>query len=360
MQRVKMKRVNIILATYNGEKYIREQIESIICSGFINWKLWICDDGSSDKTDVMIEAFLQKYPDKIYYHHNVRNLGVTLNFLNGVKIAADYNHTNNHTIYDNHRNDYNPINDCPDDSKKLNFNSTEKDKYPDQNQEIEDYYMFCDQDDVWMPDKIERTLKLMKRVEKKYGKQVPAAVFTDAMVVDEQLQELHPSFYQQSKLNTKNTDLGHIMMENKLIGCTVMFNDALRKKLQVLPVHARFHDWWIAMIASAFGHISFLPEATLYYRQHQNNVVGNQNFISYVKDRFSSLQKQKETLHKIVVQAEEFYQIYHEALPEDKSTLVNTLAKLEYENWLKRKYLVVKYGYLKTGMIRNIGLLLLI
>jgi len=329
-----MNRVNIVLATYNGEKYISEQIDSILNNSFKNWKLWIFDDGSTDKTSSIIEEYRYQYSDKIMVHHNEKNKGVTLNFLEGAHYIANYK-------------------DKPSD---MFLNMTVKEK----KEATMDYYMFCDQDDVWMPHKIEKTLKHMKKMEYKYGGDSAVAVFTDAVVVDDKLNKLYPSFYKVSKLDIKKIDLPHIMMENKMIGCTVMFNDQLLKRMRICPTNARYHDWWIAMIAASFGHISYLPEATLFYRQHSNNVVGNQSFFSYVKNRVTSLQKQKEVLHKTILQADEFYLLYHKELSEKEKKQVYILAHLEKENWIMRRFLIVRYGFLKTGLLRNVGLLWLV
>ncbi len=314
-----MNRVNIILAAYNGEKYIGEQIESILNNSFTDWYLWIFDDGSTDGTSTIVDGYVLKYPDKIKYFHNEKNKGLTLNFLEGLRYVA------------------------------VCKSSKER-----------EYYMFCDQDDVWMQDKIKKTYRQMKKMERKYGGDTVTAVFTDAKVVDEKLRMIYPSFFQSSKLDTKKKDLPHILMENKLIGCTVMVNDALVKKITVLPTKARFHDWWIALLAASFGQIGYLPEATINYRQHSNNMVGNQSFLEYVKNRISSLQMQKEALHKTIIQAEEFYQIYHKGLPEREQILISHFAHLERCNWITRRWFIVKYGYQKTGFLRNIGLFFLI
>ena len=90
-------------------------------------------------------------------------------------------------------------------------------------------------------------------------------------------------------------DLPHLLMENKLIGCTVMINQAVRRILQgsSLPQNARFHDGWLGLIAAAFGKISFIKEPTILYRQHENNIVGDKGFISYIASRVCNLRSQR-------------------------------------------------------------------
>lgn len=307
-----MSTVGIVMATYNGSKYIREQINSILNNTYTDWTLWICDDGSKDNTLTILKEYETKYPGKIRVHQNPKNLGLVRNFLEGTK-------------------------EC--DTR---------------------YIMFCDQDDVWNKDKIQITLNEMKRMEDKEGNHNPITVFTDVTVVNSKLSQLHSSFYQVSKLDTNQLDLPHILMENKLIGCTIMFNLSVKEKMTKLPKLARVHDWWIAILSASFGMISYLPETTLLYRQHENNVIGNQSFYSYVQKRIKTLWKQRQVLLSTQKQAYEFYEIYQNQLSRKNKKIVYEFAMLHKRNWFIRRYIIVKNGYLKTGLLRNIGVLLLI
>ncbi|SHO52605.1 glycosyltransferase family 2 protein [Anaerocolumna xylanovorans] len=319
-----MGKVHIIMAAYNGAAYLTEQIMSIRQSTFTEWELWIFDDGSLDETEDIISRQEAEANGRIHYIKNVKNKGVTLNFLEGVKTVS---------------------------SQTVN-NSPEN--------ESDNYYMFCDQDDVWMPDKIEKTLKAMKRYEKKYSQKLPLVIFTDAMITDEKLNVINPSFHKSNHLNTGKLDLPHIMMENKLIGCTVMFNAALEKKLTVLPKQVRYHDWWIGLLGAAFGHMVYLPFPTLYYRQHGGNVVGNQDFYAYVRKRIAALKEQKKVLYANASQAKEFYEIYRDSLSEDKKMQVYAMSNLMEKNWFCKRYQCLRFGFLKSGLVRNIALLLIL
>jgi hypothetical protein len=202
----------------------------------------------------------------------------------------------------------------------------------------------------------------MKTMEAQLGKECPLAVFTDAIVVDAELNTLNESFFCSGHLNPMKTDLPHILMENKLIGCTVMVNAALRKVLQsqTLPKQARYHDWWIALIAASMGKIGFVNEGTLLYRQHGNNVVGDTGFTSYVKNRFSTLSNQRDTIKALYHQAEEFLELYGELLSDDNKLVISQFAALPQKNPITRRIQVLHYGYLKTGCLRNIGLMLIL
>ncbi|NLL73115.1 MAG: glycosyltransferase family 2 protein [Clostridiales bacterium] len=306
--------VSIVMATYNGEKYLEEQIESILSSTFQDFEIYIYDDGSKDSTMEILNKYNRQYPDKIKVFQNEKNLGVTRNFLNAV-------------------------------------NGTRS-----------DYVMFCDQDDVWKKDKIARTLKRMRQMEVQFEKELPIAVFTDAHVVDGNLGMIHESFFLSGRLNPKLTDLPHLLMENKLIGCTVMINAALRKVLQSspLPEKARLHDGWIGLIASSLGKVGFIKEATLLYRQHESNVVGNKSFLSYILNRVGNLRKQKRALLELQHQAGEFARLYQDLIDESKLELITRFSKLHQENFVRRRIIIIQNKYLKTGIIRNIGLMIIV
>jgi len=262
----------------------------------------------------ILNLYKMRYPDIIHISRNETNMGVTLNFLNAIIKTTS------------------------------------------------EYIMLCDQDDVWKKDKIARTLKRMKQMEVQFGKDMPVAVFTDAYVTDSRLNIIHESFFRSGRLNPGLTDLPHMLMENKLIGCTVMINGAVRKILQSkpLPKHARYHDGWLGLIAASFGKISFIPEPTLFYRQHEGNVVGNRGFYAYIIDRISNLRKQKEALTALQAQAREFADLYRDYFDGRKLDLIMRFSNLSKESFIKRRLLILRYGYLKSGIIRNIGLILIV
>lgn len=309
-----MSAVAIVMTTYNGEKYVGEQVESILASTYQDFELFIYDDGSKDNTMPILRAYEGKYPSKLHVYQNEENLGVNANFFHALSRTTM------------------------------------------------DYIMFCDQDDYWKPNKIAITLKRMRHMEGQLGKETPIAVFTDAVVADKELKQIHKSFFGFNHLNPEKTDLPHILMENKLIGCTVMMNGAIRKILQSnrIPRAAKYHDWWIALIASSMGKIGFVNEATMLYRQHGNNVVGGDGFINYVKNRSAAIKEQKKAIIILEKQAGEFLELYKDLIPEKNIKVIETFAKLEQRNYINRRIIILKKGYLKSGFIRNLGLMYII
>lgn len=303
--------ITIVMAAYNGETYMKEQISSILNGGFKDFVIHVYDDGSTDGTRDILRRLSLEYPDKVCFFANEKNKGVVRNFMDGAYAA-----------------------DSP-------------------------YVMFSDQDDVWLSDKLSKTLKRMKELERERGA-VPLAVFTDARVVDRELKEIHPSFHGSSHLDAAKTDLPHLLMENKLIGCTMMINRAMAKKLSIVPEGLRMHDWWIGLIASALGGVAYLPEATLLYRQHEKNVVGTKSFAGYVGSRLSALGKQRLALKQTEEQAEAFLEAFALELSDENRAVLEAFAAMKTAGFLKKRYLLIKYGFWKTGLLRNIGVFLLI
>lgn len=164
-----------------------------------------------------------------------------------------------------------------------------------------------------------------------------------------------------SGYHTDALDVAHLLMENKLIGCTMLFNRALRDKLtDTVPDGLRMHDWWIALIASAFGRIIYLDEPLLLYRQHTGNVVGGSSRSHYITNRVKHLTAQRQVLYDTCKQAEVFLTIYNDQLTETQKRLVSLFADLPSANWFTRRYLILRYHFLKSGLLRNLGVLLII
>ena len=309
-----MNQIGIIMATYNGEQYLTRQIESILDNSYQNIKLYIQDDGSTDHTFLSAREYAEKHPDKIHATQNKENKGVIRNFLEAA-IAVEA-----------------------------------------------DYYMFCDQDDFWLSDKIQKTLTFMESQEVDGGQSAPVVVFADAKVVDAALRETAPSFQRQSGYRTCALDLPHLLMENKLIGCTMMFNRAARDKLldRPFPASIRMHDWWLALIGASFGRVAYLDEPVLLYRQHEKNVVGGSSRGSYLRDRISHLKRNREALYATMAQGEAFLSIYGQELTPEQRKILQEFAAIPQKNWFARRYTILHFGFLKSGLARNTGILLVV
>jgi len=226
--------IEILMATYNGEKYLRPQINSILRQSFTDWRLIIRDDCSTDGTVAIIQEYQEQYPDKIVF------------------LQAD----------------------VPSGSAQNNF--FQLIKYW-QHHGIADYIMFSDQDDVWLPSKVQSSLDKIQQMEQQYGKEIPLLLHTDLTVVGIDLKIINPSLFAMQNMDAMRNKLNNILVQNIVTGCTMMVNKSLLDMVRKIPQHAVMHDMWLALIASTFGQIGFIDESTVLYRQHASNTVGAMN-----------------------------------------------------------------------------------
>lgn len=218
--------IDILLSTYNGEKFLCQQIESIISQTYKDWFLTIRDDGSTDDTLNIIESFTSLYPDKIkLVDKGSPNLGPSKSF-----------------------------------ERLLHFAKHE-------------YIMFCDQDDVWLDSKIDITLKTMQQFENE-SKDTPLLVCTDVTCISTEGEVLYNSFFKSRKfldvaLKNDNTFLAMNIVQ----GCTMMINAVCLKYILPFP-NGYGHDAYIGAVINHFGKVFYLHKQTMLYRQHLNNVYG--------------------------------------------------------------------------------------
>lgn len=310
------------MGTYKGERYLSEQLDSLLASTCQEWKLYLCDDGSTDRTLQIAEEYQGRYPQRIRVWKNPENLRSARNFFAGLRRVSE--------------------------------------------EEPADYYMFCDQDDRWDADKIAVSLERMQQLEREVGADKPLLVYTDSRLTDEGGRVLEPSFQRVSHFRSEHCDLAHLLMENKMPGCTEMMNTALVQKAFSSAVQAEFpadmkmHDWWFGLVAAAYGRISYLDRATMDYRQHGGNVVGGTSFGSYLQDRLADIRKQKESIRENIRQAQSFRLWYGEDLGEQQQEILQAFCCLGEAGVLERRRLLIRYGFWKSGLIRNVALFLLV
>lgn len=307
--------IDILLGTYNGEKYLPELLASIERQSYSDWKLIVRDDCSKDDTEKIILSFQRKYPEKVRIINNEgKNLGACKNFL-----------------------------------KLLEFSEN-------------DYIFFCDQDDVWLPEKVEIMVTTAQKIEKDIP-HVPFLVHHDLVVVDENLNNISNSFwkYQFIKPDFCKT-LPRLLVTNSVTGCATLINKRLRDLIIPAPEGVIMHDWWIALVASAFGRIFWIPDRLVLYRQHGKNDVGAKAWnLSYIIRKALSFYEREALLkgfRDTVMQAKIFLNRYQDELSESKRLILKKYVNLPNDNFIMRRLNILRYGFLRTGLIRNIGFLL--
>lgn len=309
--------VEILMATYNGERYVAEQIDSILSQSHQNIYLKIRDDGSKDNTRPILAEYARKYASKIEVLPSHANVGVKSNF------------------------------SCLIESSQAN------------------YVMFADQDDVWLETKVYDTLKRMKEVENSYEGEIPVLIHTDLIVTDQNLAILNRSFWNYAHLSPyRQRSLNRLLVQNAITGCTMMANKTLLKMAAPIPQEAVMHDWWLALVAAAFGKIDFLNQTTMSYRQHASNAVGakkRSSIFVFFKNGWDRMIRGRGnprlTSHQIEKYQQAFvlYQRYQKQLKKSQKNDLEAYLQLKHQNFFKNRYLMLKHRFFKNGFLRNLG-----
>lgn len=297
----------VLLATYNGERYLREQLDSLFEQTNQNWHLFVHDDGSSDQTATIIQNYQMRFPDRI-------------TILSGLATG-------------NSRDNF--------------FYLLSQVQAP--------YYFFCDQDDIWLPKKIEKTVQRMKEFEEK---ELPCLVFTDLKVVDESLNCIADKMEQYQKLNYKDLSFKQLMVQAAVTGCTMMINRKLRNKMLLCRGHEDIimHDWWASMIAAKFGKISCMDEPLILYRQHSGNSIGAKDYSVHklLRKGLKERNTMKASVLLTMEQARKFSEVFHSS-PDSPEAIFGSL---QNAGKAERIHAALKYHFHKTPWSRNIGFFL--
>lgn len=222
--------VSVVLCTHNGEKWLESQLESILSQTRTPDELIVGDDASQDSTFGMIQSFARRadFPVHIARHEPrlgvMDNFDVTLSRANGRYIAL------------------------------------------------------CDQDDVWLPTRIESGVEAISSIEGDGSE--PTLVFSDLILIDEQDRESGRSFMETRGIDGRpDNTLGTLLRHNLVTGCTITCNRALLQIAMPFPEHIVMHDWWLALVAAAIGNIKMLDAPTVRYRLHGTNQIGAQPLV---------------------------------------------------------------------------------
>lgn len=305
--------INILMAVYNGDKFLREQIESVINQGYKEWQLYICDDGSSDSSLNIAKGYEKKHPGKIVVSVNGATMRSACGNFMGMLVNSEA-----------------------------------------------EYVMFCDQDDVWREDKIEVTFEKMREIEKRHPG-MPVLVHTDLEIVDRDLNITAESFMKYQGLKPKYKSINRLLCQNNVTGCTMMMNRALADIVKNAPVDGMLmHDWWAGLAAAAFGAIGFVDKPTVMYRQHGGNQLGAVNNRS-VRGAVRVIKSSGETKRRIFVtyeQAAKFYEYYKDILNADSREILKKYIDIPKNGKISRMIRLIKYGFLKQNFLSAAGQLI--
>lgn len=222
--------IDILLATYNGAGYLAPQLDSLLAQTHGHYRLWVSDDGSTDDTLAILRSYEGAFGARmVLLSPSQASGGVARNFERLMRASADDGRA--------------------------------------------PYIAFCDQDDVWLPQKNARLLAALRALEAQAGAAAPCLVHSDLTVVDQNLQLLSPSFAAYQRIPPARITPRTLLSVNQVTGCATLINRALLQMALPLPAEAVMHDWWLALMSGS-GARRFLPEPLMLYRQHGRNQIG--------------------------------------------------------------------------------------
>ncbi len=295
-------KINIVLSTYNGAKFLAEQIESIQKQTFTDWQLLIRDDGSTDETPQIIKQFVAADKRIKFINADKReNFGVIKNFFTLVKFEAA------------------------------------------------DYYFFSDQDDVWLPNK----MATMLDEAAKHDQAKPLMVYMDLSVVDQNLVVTQPSMI-RSQSHHANTTLLPELTENTVTGGVAMINHALASRWHSTE-QIIMHDWYLALLATATGELVYIDQPGELYRQHENNVLGARTLRKRLQKWLNPMQAVNKYWDLIINSQNQARLLLNQPdLSDDKRELIEKYEGLLNQTFSNRIKMIRKYHFKKNRLFHTV------
>jgi glycosyltransferase involved in cell wall biosynthesis len=283
--------ISVAIATYNGAKYLEAQLDSILSQTLKPAEIIVCDDNSTDGTQVILEKYQARGDLKFFV--NAERLGFIGNFKRAVSLTAP-----------------------------------------------ENYIALSDQDDIWLDTKIESAAKLLLTIEEVNR---PSMVYSDLVLVDENLNVLNPSFRDELGQSSYKHCLETLLFGCFVNGCTMLMNPKMRDYFPSIPEQGTLnHDTWMSLIAYTFGKVSVVPESLILYRKHTNNAT---DLVSLSKmTRFKRLWhevkrsfKQNDLFEDQISFVAEFYQTFNKELSQQQDFLLQKFMTLKGKSYLEKK-----------------------
>lgn len=283
-------KISVVMATYNGEKYLEQQILSILSQTLPPAELIVCDDHSTDGT----MAILEKYSGHLTYVINDRQLGLIDNFKKAVSLANEAN-----------------------------------------------YISLSDQDDEWLPEKLENCAARLSQIEDPL---LPGMVYSDLVYMDQEGKILNPSFRNEQGHDKFEHNLQTLLFGNFVSGCTMLMNPELGHLFAGIPNDVRLnHDGWIALIAFTFGNVAYISSPQVRYRKHESNVSiatdtkPRNRYRSTLKELINSFKGQSDFLSSQMETVRRFYDRYHMEMEPQKKLLFEQFLMLESKPYIFKK-----------------------
>jgi glycosyltransferase involved in cell wall biosynthesis len=306
-----MPSIEILLATYNGARWLAEQLESIAGQTRTDWMVTARDDGSTDATREMLQAWSERHPGRLRILEDGRGrLGAAQSF-----------------------------------SALLQDSSGSR-------------IAFCDQDDVWAADRLEATARALEALETAHGAGTPLLAHSDLAVVGERLELRAASFWSHHVLDPgDDAVLRRLLVRNVVTGSTALLNRPLADLCAPVPGDAVMHDWWVALVAAALGKVAHVPARTVLYRQHGANRIGVAGVGARSAVRLLAKRERVASYYRRTrVQARAFLARYAERLSAADRATLEAYCALEQESAPLRGLRQLRSGFADSGLLRNAAL----
>jgi hypothetical protein len=304
--------VEILLATRNGERFLRQQIDSLLAQ---DANILARDDGSRDATPQILADYAAQHPIRFRIITGPPTGSAKNNFLELVRHATA------------------------------------------------DYICFSDQDDIWLPNKVQQCLAAIKSLEAATGNQTPLLAFHDLRVVDESLTTIHESMWSFSGIHPDDVNhLPRLLGRSVVTGCASMINRPMLALAQRMPVEATMHDRWIALLAASMGRAAILRKPLVLYRQHQSNVIGavaTDDSLSGTIQRAQSSQGRREERICCEQMAEALLRLHASEMPAANADILRAYLRSGCSSSaIERITTTFRYGFYRAGIMRNIAMLI--
>jgi glycosyltransferase involved in cell wall biosynthesis len=297
-------KIAILLAAYNGERFISALLKSLIKQSRRADKILVRDDGSSDGTMEILKEY-QRQEATITILTGGKRVGAKGNFSELLLQAGEF-----------------------------------------------DLVFLADQDDLWHPNKVEIMEERAQEEARRWGKEVPLLIHSDLRVIDEGGRVIAPSFWRYQGLDPKVKGLPSLLMQNNVTGAALCMNKSLVKKGLPISSEAVMHDHWFALVAALFGKIIAIERPLVDYRQHGTNVVGAKRYrLLRAIGCFKPI--------KIPVgQGKALLERYSNEIDGEKKSCLDRFVALVKRPWFLAKIDIIRGKFYRQGLLRNIALFL--
>lgn len=299
-------RIDILLPTWNGERFLQAQLASLLTQHGVSVRILVHDDSSDDGTWRLAQTCAARHRNIVL--HTGPHVGVVGNVSRLLELSEHENRAG--------------------------------------------YFALCDQDDIWYPHKLARSMQAMRQLERRCGTGRPLLVCADARCVDAQGRPLHASFLRGLGLSPRwGHDLRQALVMSHALGCSCLGNAALRRlALPLPPADAIFmHDWWLLLVAACFGATHCISEPLLDYRQHEGNMLGVRKPKDGILQRLAA---SRECARRSQRQARTLLRRYENQMDAAALRMTRAWADMPETPWWLRQWLCRKHGFGKPGWAR--------